>query len=56
MKPFEVFSSQRLNNERRTKTYPVLKLPKDYFESFEERLFVKISEENFPKLTGLAHS
>jgi len=28
------------------------KTPENYFESFEERLFSKISEENFPKSTG----
>lgn len=28
------------------------KLPESYFETFEERLFSKISEENFPKSAG----
>ncbi len=31
---------------------PDFKIPVSYFETFEERLFSKISEENFPKSNG----
>lgn len=31
---------------------PNFKVPEGYFESFEEQLFSKISEEKFPKSTG----
>ncbi len=31
---------------------PNFKVPEGYFETFEERLFSKIAEENFPKTAG----
>ncbi len=37
---------------KKEKNIPDFKVPKDYFETFEERLFSKISEENFPKSAG----
>ena len=33
---------------------PNFKVPEDYFETFEEQLFSKISEEKFPKTNGFA--
>lgn len=37
---------------KKEKNIPDFKIPESYFETFEERLFIKISEENFPKSTG----
>ncbi|MCZ4318325.1 hypothetical protein O4H26_04920 [Aequorivita viscosa] len=37
---------------KKQKNTPNFKVPEGYFETFEERLFSKISEENFPKSTG----
>ncbi|MBG44845.1 MAG: hypothetical protein CL530_12850 [Aequorivita sp.] len=36
----------------KNKNIPNFKTPENYFEDFEERLFSKIAEENFPKSTG----
>jgi len=36
----------------KNKNIPNFKTPKNYFEDFEERLFSKMAEENFPKSTG----
>lgn len=37
---------------KKQKNIPNFKVPEGYFETFEERLFSKISEENFPKSAG----
>ncbi len=37
---------------KKNKNISGFKTPENYFESFEEHLFVKISEENFPKSAG----
>lgn len=37
---------------KKNKNISGFKTPENYFESFEEHLFAKISEENFPKSTG----
>ncbi|MAP81386.1 MAG: hypothetical protein CL526_09890 [Aequorivita sp.] len=34
------------------KNIPNFKVPEGYFETFEDRLFTKISEEKFPKTSG----
>lgn len=36
----------------RKKHIPPFEVPKDYFRDFEERLFLKIAEEDFPKTSG----
>lgn len=38
--------------EKKTNTYP-FNTPKNYFDSFEDRLFEKIKEEGLPKTSGL---
>ncbi len=37
---------------KKNKNITGFKTPENYFEGFEERLFGKIAEENFPKTTG----
>ncbi|SRX55731.1 hypothetical protein [Aequorivita sp. CIP111184] len=37
---------------KKEENIPDFRIPEGYFETFEERLFSKISEENFPKSAG----